>query len=379
MASQFFVNPLGGFNAGQAVANIGESIQQRQQMDEQEQAIEEQRAIIGRVMQGDDSAIPELYQRNPNLAANLEQRAIQRANAQDQQQAQAAINANKEFIQRYWATPREQRQQLLQSVANDPSMSLVTVDDDLLQMSPEAQEQEAKMATYGLMGKDFYEQFVQKPEPKQDLTSGQKEYQMAVQQGFEGSFLDYKKALSEDPAQNLEMMKLRAQLEDIESRREAREADLERTKRLDNKKTKQLVRGIDNVIAGVDQAVTQLQGPLTTGVGGAVTGAIPGTPAYKLRSTIQTIKANLGFDRLQQMREASPTGGALGAVSERELSDLQATVANLDPNQGAEQLRENLLKVREHYNNWKQTLVGENPDETGEDESQNEPIDWNNL
>ena len=49
------------------------------------------------------------------------------------------------------------------------------------------------------------------------------------------------------------------------------------------------------------------------------------------------------------MREASPTGGALGQVSERELSELQATIGNLEQSQGAEQLTFNIQRVRDKY------------------------------
>ena len=36
----------------------------------------------------------------------------------------------------------------------------------------------------------------------------------------------------------------------------------------------------------------------------------------------------------------------------QELENLQSTVANLDVGQDKEQLQNNLLKVREHYENW---------------------------
>jgi len=83
---------------------------------------------------------------------------------------------------------------------------------------------------------------------------------------------------------------------------------------------------------------------------------VEGTPAYNLASEIETIKANLGFDRLQQMRDNSPTGGALGAIAVQELVALQSTVANLDPNQSEEQLRENLGRIRGHYDRWRSVV-----------------------
>lgn len=80
----------------------------------------------------------------------------------------------------------------------------------------------------------------------------------------------------------------------------------------------------------------------TTGFRGAVTASIPGTPAFDLRSDVNTILANAGFDQLQQMRDNSPTGGALGQVSERELELLQSAAQNLETSQSPVQFRRNL-------------------------------------
>jgi hypothetical protein len=95
--------------------------------------------------------------------------------------------------------------------------------------------------------------------------------------------------------------------------------------------------------------------PTTAGLSGLL-GNIPGTPGANLRSTINTIKSNLAFDRLQAMRDASKTGGALGAVSEAELKLLESSIASLDTSQSAEQLAENLQKVYDHYNGFIEAL-----------------------
>lgn len=70
--------------------------------------------------------------------------------------------------------------------------------------------------------------------------------------------------------------------------------------------------------------------------------------ARTLGNVVDTLKANLGFEAIQAMRDASPTGGALGQVTERELGFLQSTVANLDTGAGEEELTRQLNKVRNH-------------------------------
>lgn len=96
-----------------------------------------------------------------------------------------------------------------------------------------------------------------------------------------------------------------------------------------------------NLVDAIGQAKSQI-GALSTGLIGAATSAIPGTPSRDLRATIETIKANIGFDYLQQMRELSPTGGALGQVAVQELQALQSVLGNLDATQSPEQLERNL-------------------------------------
>lgn len=104
------------------------------------------------------------------------------------------------------------------------------------------------------------------------------------------------------------------------------------------------------VMGFVDQAAPMINA-YTTGVAGKAQALIPGTPAYNLDRVIDTIKANVGFSALQAMRAASPTGGALGQVSEMENRLLQATLGSLDIGQSPTQLRANLEKVKLHFTN----------------------------
>lgn len=114
------------------------------------------------------------------------------------------------------------------------------------------------------------------------------------------------------------------------------------------------------VTENIDKALKET-GVLTAGFIGNVLSAVPGSPAYNLGQTIDTIRANIGFDTLQAMREASPTGGALGAVSERELAQLERVLASLDQAQSPKQLSENLRSIRQHYNNWKSAVMKAKP------------------
>lgn len=87
----------------------------------------------------------------------------------------------------------------------------------------------------------------------------------------------------------------------------------------------------------------------TTGMVGTLVSQAPGTPAYNLKQQIDTILANAGFDKLQEMRDNSPTGGALGQVTERELELLQKSVQSIMLGQSGEQITENLKMFQEQY------------------------------
>lgn len=134
-----------------------------------------------------------------------------------------------------------------------------------------------------------------------------------------------------------------------------------------NEKEGMLMKGqvqkADLIISKVDQALAKI-GPSSTGWGAKMFGNVPATKAKSLRSDIETIKANLGFQQLQDMRASSPTGGALGQVSDREISLLTSALASLDPELDEEKLQSNLNEVKLHYQNWKdavqQALQGNN-------------------
>ena len=106
---------------------------------------------------------------------------------------------------------------------------------------------------------------------------------------------------------------------------------------------------IDKLIPQLDEDIASWWPSNVAGLGGAILSNIPGTEARDFESRLTTIKANIGFDKLQAMRDASPTGGALGQVSEMELRQLNASMGNLENSQSPEQLRENLMAVREQY------------------------------
>lgn len=212
-----------------------------------------------------------------------------------------------------------------------------------------------------------------------ELTTAMREYQLAQSQGFDGTFLDYQTAKSRagattvnvggqqgpslgklstdfgyvldpetgqpviDPATGLPTAApvpgTPAALE-AQATERARAAAAEQTDR---------ATAIVKEDIGRARELAREGGAFATGLGGSVLANVPGSQAYDLGQLTQTIRANIGFDRLQQMREASPTGGALGAIAVQELQALQAVLGSLDTAQSQEQFLANLDRLEEIY------------------------------
>jgi len=105
------------------------------------------------------------------------------------------------------------------------------------------------------------------------------------------------------------------------------------------------------VLTNIDEAqrvINESKLP-TSGFVGSMLTKIPGTAATDVGALVNTIKANIGFDKLQAMRDASPTGGALGQVSNQEIDFLQSTLNNLNQNQSQEQFNKQLQILENQY------------------------------
>jgi hypothetical protein len=68
--------------------------------------------------------------------------------------------------------------------------------------------------------------------------------------------------------------------------------------------------------------------------------------AVDFKNELASIQANVAFDRLQQMRDASKNGGALGSVTEGELDLLMSSYGNLKQSTSPKKLKENLLYIK---------------------------------
>lgn len=99
---------------------------------------------------------------------------------------------------------------------------------------------------------------------------------------------------------------------------------------------------MDLMLEDIDKAIEQ-SSKSNTGVIGRMN-PLQGSQDFK--ATLKSLQARIGFDELQEMRNNSPTGGALGQVSEREIDFLQRLKGSIDTIQSEGQLDGNLERIK---------------------------------
>ena len=115
------------------------------------------------------------------------------------------------------------------------------------------------------------------------------------------------------------------------------------------------------VIGKAGQARRKSNEWFATGFGADVAGNFSGTSARDVQGLLDSIGGNIAFDRLSRMRAESPTGGALGNVTERELTLLQSTVASLDKAQSDVQFQAAMDDVIRSYGRVLAKIPGTDP------------------
>jgi hypothetical protein len=312
MATQFDTSTADGMmQYAKALQSVNPALAQQAAMKARELALEESKLTTEKARQG-------------QIAAQ-EQRAMAETKAKEAQTSKAA---------RY-----EEAINALPPDATDADVEAVTrkfgKPEDVLKAVSRRQEVEAKKQAALELAKE-----------KAALEAAQKERDAAFRRELAAATAANRSALT-----GVQQQIAQQRLDDL------KEKAAERTDKKES--AKQAALSHANKVLGDVAETNTLVKSSTTGIVGKPTSFIPGTDAYNLNQRLLTIKANLGFDRLQQMRDASPTGGALGQVAVQELQALQATVGSLDIGQDSKELAKNLSKIEHHYSNWIRTTRGE--------------------
>jgi hypothetical protein len=203
-----------------------------------------------------------------------------------------------------------------------------------------------------------------------DPTTAMREYELATQQGFQGSFLDYQNAVSEArrPQTNVSVNTGEAPGprlmgndgliaipdDSVEGgfRFEVAPNSPADLSRQEAERERQFASEVvltagQTVFEDTSRALEILErsGNLAAGAG-AFLSRIPATNARTLRGHIESVKGNIGIDQLLKIKAS---GAGLGAIPQAQLEMLAGLLGNLDQAQEPQDLMYNLRRVQEIY------------------------------
>lgn len=112
---------------------------------------------------------------------------------------------------------------------------------------------------------------------------------------------------------------------------------------------------MDRLATAANEALNHPGLDSITGLRGMVPN-MPGSAAADAQAKLNTLKSQVGFGVLQDMRNNSKTGGALGSVSDAEGKRLEANLAALENAQSADQMRDSLKKIVAYSDQAKERL-----------------------
>lgn len=144
--------------------------------------------------------------------------------------------------------------------------------------------------------------------------------------------------------------------EEVEMKRREAEAKRREAEAAAQQADKDQAEKARTISQKIDEAL-ELVGPMTAGFGGSIMGKVSGSEAVDLQGVLDTIKANLGFDQLLELKQGSKNGSSgLGALSENEMKLLTSLSQSLDRNQGDKRLEKNLIDLKNKYSGFQNAL-----------------------
>lgn len=169
------------------------------------------------------------------------------------------------------------------------------------------------------------------------------------------------------PTSAAELAKIQAQIAEMRAAEERRQTDAakdaEKESEAARKSIIQQQLSNDDILKAIGAARDKVNG-WSTGLPGQVLSHAWGTDATDLDSSLSTIKGNTMLTRMQELKDASPTGATgLGQQTEREGKALSDSIAPLSQGQSVAQLKDSLAQVELHYRRFQALTHGQNPDD----------------
>lgn len=136
----------------------------------------------------------------------------------------------------------------------------------------------------------------------------------------------------------------------------------EKSKKSEESRTRDILKVLPKIDEAIQQTKTKGAFGLealapTEGLAGLLARQYPSSAAYDLDATLETIRSRLGLDEMAKLKALSPTGATgMGSQSNVEFEALRSSIANIKSGQSDEQLRKNLLEVKQNYKDLLKSL-----------------------
>lgn len=214
-----------------------------------------------------------------------------------------------------------------------------------------------------------FQQFLQDKGTTRQITTSEGTVVELV--GSEGNYISYDPS---NPEQAPTWGVLKDSPADLSAQQSQSEQQQEQTQELNRAlATAQQTSYVINHITGLENYITENSSDIFVGgrfrpfiMSDIAMMARADTPAAIAKSRLNTLEANVGFDKLQAMRDASPTGGALGQVVVAELQRLERVFGELDISSiPEEEILRNLGTVKNAYQNILENAIraSQNPED----------------
>lgn len=154
----------------------------------------------------------------------------------------------------------------------------------------------------------------------------------------------------EEQTQKLNEIKIQQEQTALEVEKRKTESEQEKKLRLQDYSTGMA----DNVLLNINKALNSVREmPQTKGSAGGIIrtgmGFVPNSTVDQVNQAIGTTENIIAADKIQQMRNASPTGGSLGNTSDRDIQLLKESIVSLKSTQDPSKLEEALYIVQMKY------------------------------
>lgn len=311
------------------------------------------RQLQGQALSGDQNALARLGEVNPQAYMQTKQFTQQEKAARLDELAAGAMAADtpekwQAFVQRAAAQghrldPGETRESILDQAMGWKEKLAQSNTDRQFNASQSNANRSYDLQVRGFNADEAYRRqqiALERQKLNQpDLTTDMKEYNLAKSQGYTGSFFDFQKEMKAAGASRTNI-----DTGTVPQGYQAVRDDQGRVVRYDPVPGGPADTSASNAVKAENQSTATdvimnaasnirrlAKSPGSTGLAGAGLSYNPATDAAEIYRQVEVLRSNAKVENLQAMRAASPTGGALGSVTEKENEMLAAKAGAIDP------------------------------------------------